>query len=395
MSFYDGDSTGIHKPLTPYEQVRVSSPRYLINCGFRWGKRTIDWSESTASGGTVTANSNRGSVDLAATTTTNSQAIFQSRKHAPLSLGQSCIAYIGGSFVETATNVVKRFGVFNEDNGAFFQLSSSTLSVVYRTKVTGSVVDTTIAQSSWNLDTMSSSGDSTIVIDVTKFQCFVIEISPSFIKYGFMVDEKIIYCHRQSLLNSLSNQGLQAPSLPIRASILNSSATSSSCYISFAKMIIDGSVRNTELTKSIYSYVFTSYNKNVIHPVISIRKSAANIQGVVRLINMIPAVDNARDVVAFLVLNGSLTGASWSSAGVIVESDVSATVISGGTVLYSDYLRGNNNTVSRLTLPPLNSEIVYYLGHGISGDSDIISLCIIGAADGTRMLYSVNFEEIY
>jgi hypothetical protein len=73
------------------------------------------------------------------------------------------------------TNVVRRWGLFDDDNGLFWQLSGTTLSVVVRTNTSGSPVDTVINQTNFNLDRLDGTNGLNLEVDVTLGNIFWID----------------------------------------------------------------------------------------------------------------------------------------------------------------------------------------------------------------------------
>jgi hypothetical protein len=108
-----------------------------------------------------------------------------------------------------------------------------------------------------------------------------------------------------------------------------------------------------------------------IIPLISIRPKAT-FQGFPNLGTIIPnsisfQVDNP---IRYLIYHDSvLTGASWvdvDTAQSMLEYDVSATAITGGHVIETDYVAGNKNTASSFN-SVLGKAILWYRRNGQSG----------------------------
>lgn len=127
------------------QMVAVSSIRLL---GSSFPGTTIDsqfWASAVAGTGAITQTGNQ--VTLATGSTANSSAQLTTSRNGRFMSGT--VNWFRGVVQLDdlgAANNVRRWGVFNDDNGAFFQLSGTTLSVVTR-KAT---VDTVVAQDDWN-----------------------------------------------------------------------------------------------------------------------------------------------------------------------------------------------------------------------------------------------------
>jgi len=76
----------------------------------------------------------------------------------------------GGTWIKSA------MWYFNDENWVFVLDNEWTPTMVLRSYVTWSAVDTEVAQSSWNIDTMDWTWDSGITIDFTKSQIFFTDL---------------------------------------------------------------------------------------------------------------------------------------------------------------------------------------------------------------------------
>lgn len=401
---YDGNSTFIdgitsYSPLRDaFGRLRICSPETIFDTTFRWDKQPITWSESTASGGTVTHNSNKASVELAVTTTTNSTAIFQSRQYTHYHPGKSQLIVITGNFIANAANVVKKIGYYDDDNGVFFQLSGSTLSVVRRTKTSGSVVDNVINQADWNIDKLDGTGASDITIDITKQQIFVIDfqwLGSGRIRYGFDIGGVIVYCHEELSSNVLTLPWSQTGDAPIRAELKNNSATAASMHITCCAIVCENFWSPEGILRTINNgQTARSISGSSTVPIISLRKQSAYVNVPVKIVDTCFFANSADDLLISIVYNGTLTSPSWSNVSGVCQQDVSATAISGGETVYSSYLRGAAGA-SSFTLTDVFREVGNtVLGRDIAGNSDIVSLVVTNVTAGTTSLGAINYREL-
>lgn len=398
-----GDSikttTGDTSQLDSFGRMRTSDGKTVLAATFRYDKQPITWSELVASGGSVTHSSNTVSVDLACTTTTNSSAKFASRAYVPYHPGKSQLILISGNFSGAATNVTKRFGYFDDNNGVFFELSGSTLKVVRRTKTSGSVVDTAVSQSSWNIDKLDGTGTSGLTLDLSKQQLMHIDftwLGSGRIRYGFNLNGKVVYCHAEVLSNSIATPWSQTANLPVRCEIVNAGSTASSMSLTCCSVIceghnvLDGKLRT--VNNGTTSRAFGS--AGTVIPVLSLRKQTAYVDVPVEMVDFRAFADSLDDFFVSIVLNGTLTGASWSNVDGLCQKDVSATAISGGTTLYSTYLSGgasNEDVIMSL----LEHSEMGLLGRDLSGNSDVISIVATAITSSSTMYSTLNYKEIY
>lgn len=390
---------GFNPQLDAFGRNRISSPETVTEFVFRYGKPGT-WTESTASGGTVTHDADKVSVVLACTTTTNSNATYQCRKYTHYQPGTSQLVQISGNFIETATNVTKRIGYFDANNGLFFQLAGSTLSVVRRTKTSGSVVDNVTAQSSWNIDKLDGTGTSGLTIDVTKQQIFIIDfkwLGSGRIRYGFYISGAIRYCHEEYVSNVLTVPYSQSGDAPVRAEITNASATASSMHITGCAVVCENgwNPQGQIASANTGSTERTIGSNGVSLPMVSIRKASANISSSIQILDAGVFGNTDSDLLILIIANPTLTGASWVSNGGITEKDQSATSYTGGTVLYSLYQRttsaGDSILITEIFRQIANTQI----GADLAGASGIVTLAVTNIGGGTAKGFGViNYREL-
>ena len=393
------DMSSSNPNLDAFNRLRVSTPETIFDSSFRWDKQPVTWCELTASGGTVVHNSDTVSIDLSVTTTTGSSAIFQSRQYVRYHPGKGQAILITGNFNGIATSVTKRIGYFDENNGIFFQLSGSTLSVVRRTKVSGSVVDNTTAQSSWNLDRLDGTGPSGVTIDTSKQQIFLIDfqwLGSGRIRYGIVAGGKIIYCHQDNNANVLTTPWSQTGDAPIRASISNAGSTSSSMHITCCAVLSEGTWAPDGILRTVNlgSTPRAIGSVGSVIPALSLRKKSAYLNVPIKIEDLTVLGNSSDDTLITLIFNGSLTGASWTSLSGVAEYDRSATAISGGTPIYSSYLRGTNGSASSVLLDIFKEVKNAPLGQDLSGNSDIFSVVITAITNNPSVYLDINYREL-
>lgn len=382
-----------------FGRTRVSFPNTIFDATFRYDKQPVIWNESVASGGTVTHSADKASVELSVTTTTNSRAIFQSRQYTRYHPGKSQMVLISGNFLNTATNVSKKIGYFDENNGTFFQLSGSILSVVRRTKTSGSVVDNTVNQADWNIDKLDGTGVSGITLDVTKQQIFVIDfqwLGSGRIRYGLDIGGNIIYCHEDNNANSLALPWSQTGDCPVRAEILNSSSTASTMHITCCAVVCENSWGPEGVIRTINNGVTSRTVGGVAGtavPVLSLRKQTAYVDAPVQIIDYGLFANSSDDFIVSIVYNPILTGASWANVSGVCQRDVSATSFTGGTELYSGYVRGGT-TPSTYISEVFHSTASSVIGRDIAGNSDIISVIATAVTASSSAYAFLNYREL-
>ena len=139
------------------------------------------------------------------------------------------------------TNLRQRVGYFGSNNGFFLEQNGTTIQFVKRSSVTGSVVDTPITQSNWNIDKLDGTGPSLLTLDLTSPQILFIDLEwlgVGSVRMGFVINGQFIHCHTFHHANSnTAPKGayMQTACLPIRQEIENTAATASNSTLKIGR----------------------------------------------------------------------------------------------------------------------------------------------------------------
>lgn len=383
--------------IDTFNRIRVSDPFTRFDFTFQYDERPQLFTSLTANGGTLTYNSDKKAAILSATTTTNSETVYQTRQYFKYYPGKSNLIILTGNFKSSATNVVKQIGQFDVSNGFFFELNGSTPYVVLRSKVSGSVVDTKIAQADWNMDKLNGNGASGITINWSKQQIFVINyqwLGAGKVFYGFDINGKIYWCHAISNANVLDTLYSQTAQLPIRAAIKNTVATDSTMELTCGVLISEGGSSSVGRKYTVNSATtprsFTLSGTRI--PVITIRKKLANLACEIEVINVYGLFSINDEFLIEVVKNGTLTGASFVDVPGHIQKDVSATAITGGDIIFSTYARGD--LISDV-LGNHNDSTNFFIGQLLDGTSETLSLVATNMTASASAYAAINYKEIF
>ena len=141
--------------LDAFGRTRVSQPFNVFDMQFNYDLQPLFFGESATGDGDVTHKPASSAATLTTGGTTDTHGvIFQTKEYFRYQPGKSQFVVWTCILGSKTSNVRKRIGLFDADNGFFFEQDGSNLKVVRRTKTSGSVVDNTVNQSSWNLDNL-------------------------------------------------------------------------------------------------------------------------------------------------------------------------------------------------------------------------------------------------
>lgn len=211
-----------------FGRLRISTPYTLNDYYFTTGVDT-QFRSNTENGGAVNIQSSRASVNLTTSTATNSVAIHQSKMYHNYMPGKSQVIMTSFNLHSNTTNVTKRVGYFDANNGIYLeQTGDGVLNWVIRSNVSGSPQERRIAQANWNLDTCDGNGKSGFNLDASNTQLSFIDfqwLGVGTVRCGFAHDGDYIIAHEFYNSNNLDTVYMRNPDLPVRYEIRNTGAT--------------------------------------------------------------------------------------------------------------------------------------------------------------------------
>ena len=343
--------------LDAFGRLRVSQPDTLFDSQNRYGKDT-QFDESTATGASSTFLTDESSVRMDVTTTSGSKIVRQSYRSFAYQPGKSLLVLATFVMNTPKTNLRQRVGYFNTQNGVFFQVNGTTKSFVLRSYVTGSVSDArTVNQADWNGDKLDGTGPSGLTLDVSKAQILFMDfewLGVGNVRCGFIINGEYIICHTFQNANQIANVYMTTAILPVRYELENTDTTASAssmkqiCSTVMSEggyqAVVAGSVvrRTTQLANIDTTFL----------PLASIRLKSTDLGAVVlpHVYQFLPVTNQNYEVV--LVKNTTLTAPTWVTTDFPnVEYDVSATAMTGGTIVQSDFVTSSAQGRAVLTAP--------------------------------------------
>lgn len=338
---------GIDRDFDAFSRVRTSEPLTLFEVQHQYNTQPLLWNDTTANGGQITHLPNESSVLMKVTTTDGSKSIRQTKEYFRYQPGKSQWIAMTSVMGLSKEGVVKRIGYYDDNNGMFFEQTQNDLKVVLRSSTSGSVVDTSITQSNWNLDKLDGSGNSRVTINMALAQIFVIDfqwLGVGRVRFGFNLNGKLIYVHEIISSNLTTSVYCTTANLPLRYEIVNIETTESDTSIKqICSMVAsEGGYNRFGVPFSINNGV-TGINVTTRRPIISIRhrstfNSSTNTSTIIPIDISVFAQNNS--ALVELVYGGVLTSPSWSNINTnnsVTEYDVSASAISNGIIITSGY----------------------------------------------------------
>lgn len=384
--------------LDAFGRLQVSQPFTLFDSQNRY-QLNNKFDSSTTTGGTVTYLPNESSVSLAVTTTSGSEVVRQSYRSFPYQPGKSLLVLNTVVMAAGKTNLRQRVGYFSTQNGVFLEQDNGSLYIVRRSYVSGSVVDTRVAQADWNIDPFNGTGSSGLTIDVTKSQIFWQDfewLGVGSVRCGFIIDGVSYICHQFNHANNLATVYMTTAILPVRYEITNTGTTASSSTMKqiCSTVISEGGYEkkvalNVARRTAAATGITTSF-----YPLVSLQLASGRTGAVVIPDGFSVLPTTTGDFEVAIIKNATLTGASFTvSDSSNVNYDITATVLTGGTIVKSDFVSSTNQAAANSGgLSDYNFDL--QLGATIAGVSDIYTLAIRSLAGTNSAIGSFSFYDL-
>jgi len=217
--------------LDAFGLSRQTSPTQLAEYTFHYGDTVSEIFTDVAGGGTSTHLPDQSAMRLGVGTADGDRVTRTTNRYHFYQAGFGQLSEMTVVCGDTGkTNLTRRWGYFDDDNGVFFELDDTTLYVVTRSNATGSVVDTRVPQSSWNVDRLDGSGVFNLskhTIDITKLHLYWMDVQwlgGGTARWGVYENGERITVHRE-YHGETAEPFTATATLPLRWEIFNSGGT--------------------------------------------------------------------------------------------------------------------------------------------------------------------------
>tara|TARA_R110000868_G_scaffold123185_2_gene326366 strand:- start:2621 stop:3925 length:1305 start_codon:yes stop_codon:yes gene_type:complete len=386
-----------------FGRLRTSAPLTLFDSSHRYKDNGL-WTTSSGTGATTSFDANAGLVTLNTTTTSGSAIIRETTKCFSYQPGKSLL--VMSTFVMNAaqTNLRQRVGYYGASNGMFLEQDGTTVSFVERSAVTGSTVDTKVAQASWNIDAMDGSGPSGYTLDLTKAQIFWMDIEwlgLGTVRLGFIINGEFVHCHSFHHANLVTSTYITTASLPLRYEITNTGTTASSSTMKqiCSTVLSEGGYELRGLQQAIGTTITAPYSlttAGTFYPVISLRLKTATLDAIVILTSISVLGITAANYLWRVVATATTTGGTWVSAGTnsSVEYNLTGTATTGGRVLAQGYFSSSNQNTTQIDILKEALFSFQLERDGLTNTPYELSLILTASANTSTVHASMDWEEI-
>ena len=389
------------KQHTSKNRVKVSNLSITTFNSYQYTKDPDVWDEAITGTATSTLNTYYGMVEMMVNGAQGDQVIRQTRRVVRYIPGRQSEVSMSVIFGTPTTGIRRRFGLFDELNGAFFEDGGDgTYYVVCRRNTAAGVIEDRIARADWNVDRLDGTGPSGFTADPLAIQLMVIEYEwygAGQVEFKFIIDNNAHSVHKFDHGNISLIPWASTAFLPIRAELTNVTGTAGShtFFVGSTSVSSEGDIGPLGVESNAASPITgrSLAAANTFYPVLSIRLKSDRLAGVVIPIDLQASTLDNTQIYYRLVLNPVLTGATWVSVGAasFVEYDSSATAQSNGTILKTAFL----GTYQQGQLVRLDPRVLVQLGRtGMGTASDILTVEIASTNANKAGFASLNWIEI-
>lgn len=391
-----------------FGRFRTSQPVTLFDSKQLYDDLPLLYDDQEVSGGgtSSTHSSARASVAMSVSDSTAGKRVRQTFRRFNYQPGKSQLAFFTAVLGAGGDGISARVGLFDDNDGVFFYSSDGGIGIGIRSSVSGSPVDTLVTQEEWAIDNLDGTGatrgrnNSLYKLDPTKAQILVIDfewLGVGFVRFGFVIDGKIIYVHQQNHANNIDSVYMSTPNLPIRYEIENDGTGGAATLEHICTTVIsEGGQESTGITYYL-STAGTHIDANSVDTLyagIGIRLKSTHLSATILPEYVSILTESSDDVEWVLVSNptvaGTFTYADQTNMPVQAAFGATANTVTGGTQLAGGWVAAGASA-GALTAA-LDTELL--LGSAIDGTPDELVLCIRPLSANCDAQVSIGFRSL-
>jgi hypothetical protein len=399
---------GNNAAIDAFARMRVSEPLTLFDSKQIFDNLPLFWDdqEVSGSGTSSTYSKDRASSMLAVTNATAGKRIRQTYMSFNYQPGKSQLVLMTGTLGASGggAGIKRAAGLFNDDNGIFFEDNEGTIQAVIRSSTSGSPVDSRVSQEDWNIDKLDGAGDSKVTLDGSKSQILIFDfewLGVGRVRMGFVMNGRPVYCHEFLNSNNLAGVYMSTPNLPLRYEIENTGTGVASELEALCSTIISEGGRSHNGIVRYHSNENNLINANAagaIYACLGLRLKSTHLNEAVELSD-ISMISSTADSFEWLIIynptvanSGSLVWTSVANSGIettVGESgNPSITTVTGGEIEHGGYVKSVQGSISH------ELDDARRIGAAIDGTPDEVYICVRPLGANADIAASVNWREL-
>ena len=289
---------------------------------------------------------------------------------------------------------------FKTNNGIFVERDGETTYIVKRSYITGSAVDTRIAQDDWNGDTLDGNGYSTVNLDWDNVQimwCDIEWLGAGTVRVGFVVDGQFILAHSFHHANTIQSVYMTTATLPLRCEITNTAETASNSRLKHIcnTVISEGGYTPRAAPRAVSTPLTGRNLSNTGYtPVIALRLKSTQTDGIAIPVDAdFYGLQNAAYRFE-IITNVTLTGGTWLSvdAESHVKYNLTATGFTGGRSLIEGiFVGGAYGGATNVNFQQTNGSL--QLRRRIDNTPEVLLIAVQATTNNDDAVVSVAWAE--
>ncbi len=395
-----GNQTDWRPNFSNSNRLKVAPYQSVFFNTFQYGKETDVWDESLVGvGATATFNASSSNIVMEVGSAAGSKVVRQTKNVMRYIPGRSASLTFAIRLDTPQVGIRRRFGLFDDNNGTYFEDDGGTYAYVIRSNTTGIVSERRVTRDDWNGEKFDGNGYTGVTADATKQQMISINYEwygAGIVEFAWLMQNETIPSHTFENSNNLDTVWCSTPFLPIRVEIENVTGVAGTHYIyqGSNSLIQEGEPEKLGILESISNPITgtTLSAANTFYPVLSLRLKDSQLSAVALIRSLQAATNDNTNVYWRLIENPTLTGASWTDhpdENSFAQYDTSATATTGGNIVLSGFtIAGGSSLVE------VDDKAALQIGRsGIGTISDIYTLACASPNTNKAALAVLNWIE--
>jgi hypothetical protein len=394
-----GNQTDWRPNFSDNNRFKVSPFQTVFFNTFQYGKETDIWDERVVGVGTATHNVASSNIIMEVGSTAGSKVIRQTKNVMRYIPGRGATLAFAIRLDNPQVGIRRRFGLFDDNDGVYFEDDGGTYSYVIRSSTSGITTETRVFRDEWNGEKFDGNGYTGVVADPTKQQMISINYEwygAGTIQFAWLMKNETIASHTFDNSNTNDRVWCSTPFLPIRVEIENITGVAGTHYIyqGSNSLIQEGEPEKLGTLLSISNPITgtTMPSANTFYPIISLRLKSNNLTGVMLLRSLQAATNDNTNIYWRLIENATLTGGTWvdhPDPNSFIQYNITQTALSGGTTLLNGFVVGGGSQ-----LIEVDDKAAVQLGRsGIGTISDTYTLACSSPINNKSALAVLNWIE--
>ena len=394
-----GNQTDWRPQFTNNNRLKIAPFQTVFFNTFQYGKETDVWDERVVGVGTATHNVASSNIIMEVGSTAGSKVIRQTKQVMRYIPGRGATLAFAIRLDTPQVGIRRRFGLFDDYNGAYFEDDGGTYSYVIRSSTSGIVTERRVTREDWNGEKFDGNGYTGVTADATKQQMISINYEwygAGIVQFNWLMKNETIHSHTFDNSNTNDKVWCSTPFLPIRVEIENVTGVAGTHYIyqGSNSLIQEGEPEKLGTLVSIANPITgtTMTAANTFYPIVSIRLKSNQLSAVMLLRSLQAATNDNTNVYWKLLENATNTGGTWvdhPDPNSFMQYNITETATTGGTTLLNGFVVGGG-----AALINIDDKAALQLGRsGIGTISDTYTLACASPNTNKAALAVLNWIE--